>query len=217
MTPVSRETPTAPAAASGVFSVRPEMAVRYAGWLVGAGVERGLIGPREAPRIWERHLLNCAAVEELIPAGATVADIGSGAGLPGIPLALARPDLQITLIEPLLRRTMFLEEVVEDLGLGSQVRIRRGRAEDFHGELRFDRVTSRAVAPLAKLARWSVPLVAPGGSVLALKGDSARNEIEASRVVLSKLGVGEALLQAVARDRLGEATTVVELRVAASG
>ncbi|MEC9053615.1 MAG: 16S rRNA (guanine(527)-N(7))-methyltransferase RsmG, partial [Actinomycetota bacterium] len=149
--PVSRETPPTPSAARGVFPVeRLPRVERYVGWLAGAGTERGLMGPREVPRLWERHVLTSAVVGEWVPEGVSVADIGSGAGLPGIPLALARPDLEVTLVEPLLRRAIFLEEVVADLGL--PVRVVRSRAEDLHGQLSFDVVTSRAVAPLDRLA-----------------------------------------------------------------
>lgn len=168
-----------PAAAARVFGERLDLARRYCAALAHAGVERGLIGPREVPRLWERHILNCAVVGELIEEGASVVDIGSGAGLPGIPLAIARPDLRITLVEPLLRRTVFLSEFIEDAGL--DVRVVRGRAEQ-SGVLKeaggADVVTSRAVAPLAKLAHWSLPLLRDHGRMLALKGTSAAEELE---------------------------------------
>ena len=149
-----------------MFGVRLELAEQYAELLASAGVIRGLIGPRETPRLWERHLLNCAVLGELIPTDSTVCDIGSGAGLPGLVLAIARPDLTVTLVEPLLRRTTFLDEAVQELGL-DQVEVIRARAEELHGRRRFDVVTSRAVAPLPKLARWSLPLTRPGGVVVA--------------------------------------------------
>jgi 16S rRNA (guanine527-N7)-methyltransferase len=148
--------------------------------LVSSGVERGLIGPREAPRIWERHLLNCALVEGLVPPGAVVADIGSGAGLPGVVLAVARPDLTITLVEPLLRRVTWLEEVVRDLGL-EHVTVHRARAEDLAGRLTVDVITARAVAALPRLATWCLPLLRPGGRLLAIKGERAIEELESSR------------------------------------
>ena len=157
-----------------VFPEASDALRAYAGWLAEADVERGLIGPREADRIWDRHLANCAALEELVPTGASVIDIGSGAGLPGLVLAIVRPDLRVTLIEPLQRRCDFLAEVVADLGLA--VAIRRGRAQDVAVE-RADVVTARAVAPLAKLLTWALPLAAPGGVVLAMKGSSAQTEI----------------------------------------
>lgn len=161
------------------------MAEAYAGWLSGAGVVRGLIGPREVSRLWDRHLLNCAVLGDLIPEGSSVADIGSGAGLPGVVLAIARPDLTITLVEPLLRRTTFLSEVVADLGLG-RVEVVRGRAEALHGSRVFDVVTSRALAPLPRLLDWSMPLVAPHGAVLALKGSAAEDEIAESAAELAR-------------------------------
>ena len=159
-----------------MFASRLSLAERYAAWLADAGVVRGLIGPREVPRVWDRHLLNCAVVADAVPPGATVADIGSGAGLPGLVLAIRRPDLRVTLVEPLLRRTTFLDEVVADLGL-DQVEVVRGRAEELHGSRRFDVVTSRAVAPLEKLLGWCLPLCAPEGIVLAMKGSSAAEEV----------------------------------------
>lgn len=169
-----------PAVAARVFGDRLDLARRYCAALATAGVERGLIGPREVPRLWERHILNCAVVGELIEEGASVVDVGSGAGLPGIPLAIARPDLRITLVEPLLRRTIFLSEFVDEVGL-KNVTVVRGRAEQ-SGVIKeaggADVVTSRAVAPLAKLARWSLPLLRDHGRMLALKGTSAAEELE---------------------------------------
>lgn len=177
-----------PEAARGVFpSERLALIEAYAALLADAGVVRGLIGPREVPRLWDRHLLNCAVLAPVLPQGAEVADIGSGAGLPGIVLAIARPDLSLVLIEPLLRRTTFLAEVVEGLELDN-VEVRRGRAEEVAGERRFDVVTSRAVAPLDRLLRWSMPLVAAHGSLIALKGSSVADEIAEHRRVWQKLG-----------------------------
>lgn len=183
---VSRETPPVPSVARGVFSDALPVAERYAHLLAQEATLRGLIGPREVPRLWERHLLNCAVVTDLVSEGATVCDIGSGAGLPGLVMAIRRPDLQVTLIEPLLRRTTFLDEVVADLEL-ENVSVLRGRAEEQHGRLSFDVVTSRAVAPLEKLARWSLPLVRTGGSFLAMKGSSAEAELEAASAVIRRL------------------------------
>jgi 16S rRNA (guanine527-N7)-methyltransferase len=190
---VSRETvtPPAPPEARGVFAVeRLPLAERYAAWLADAGVVRGLIGPREVPRLWERHLMNCAALGAVLPEGASVADIGSGAGLPGLVLAIARPDLRLTLIEPLLRRTTFLEEVAADLGLDN-VEVVRGRADLLHGKRTFDVVTSRAVAPLGRLLEWSMPLVDPVGTLVAMKGSSVADEIVAARDVLERFGCDE--------------------------
>jgi 16S rRNA (guanine527-N7)-methyltransferase len=172
-----------------VFAVRLPRAERYAALLADAGVVRGLIGPREVPRLWDRHLLNCAVLGDLIPADSTVCDVGSGAGLPGLVLAIRRPDVRVTLVEPLLRRTTFLEEAVAELALDN-VEVIRGRADALHGERRFDVVTSRAVAPLDRLLGWSMPLVAPRGALVAMKGSSIAEEIEAAGDVLRRLGCG---------------------------
>ncbi len=210
---VSRETPPAPpapAAARGVFSDRLELAQQYAELLASDGVIRGLIGPREAPRLWERHLLNCAVLGELIPSGATVCDIGSGAGLPGLVLAIARPDLSVTLVEPLLRRTTFLDEAVQTLSL-ERVEVVRARAEELHGRRGFDVVTSRAVAPLPKLARWSLPLTRPGGVVVAMKGASAQAEVDDARKELRKLGAGPVSVHTVGVGVVDPPTSVVRV------
>lgn len=188
MSDVSRETPSVPDAARRVFPhAQLASAERYAQLLATEGVVRGLIGPREAPRLWDRHLLNCAVLAELLPENVSVCDIGSGAGLPGLVLAIARPDLRVTLVEPLLRRTTFLEEVVDELGLAS-VEVVRGRAEALHGQRHFDVVTSRAVAPLERLLTWSMPLVSPTGALVAMKGSSIDEEIEAAATMLKRLG-----------------------------
>jgi 16S rRNA (guanine527-N7)-methyltransferase len=158
---------------------------RYGRLLASDGVVRGLIGPRETPRLWERHLLNSAVLGEVMPEGASVCDIGSGAGLPGLVLAIVRPDLRVTLVEPLLRRTTFLEEVVSELGL-STVEVVRGRADLLHGARTFDVVTSRAVAPLDRLLEWSMPLVAPTGTLVAMKGSSIEEEIEKASRTLAR-------------------------------
>lgn len=169
--------------------------VRYAVLLSSAGVERGLIGPREVPRLWDRHLLNCAVAVPLVPADADVIDVGSGAGLPGIVWAIARPDLRVTCLEPLQRRATFLEEVVTELDLTDRVHVVRARAEDIvRGRgpvtsLRARVVTARAVAPLERLAGWTVPLLQPGGELLALKGRSAAEEVQGSATVLERLGI----------------------------
>ncbi len=187
MAEVSRETPSTPELARRAFSlVRLPLAERYVALLATAGVERGLIGPREAPRLWERHVLNCLAISTVIPAGASVADLGSGAGLPGLVLAIGRPDLGVTLVEPLQRRHDFLDEVVEELSLENVVTI-RGRAEELHGRERYDVVTARALAPLSRLLGWAMPLVAPSGVLLAMKGSSAADEIAAAEVEARRL------------------------------
>ena len=155
------------------FPERSAQAQAYAEFLKGPGIERGLIGPREADRIWERHILNCIPVSTLMKAGASVLDIGSGAGLPGVVIALARPDLKITLLEPLQRRVQFLEEFNQSLpDLG--IIVKRGKAEREKGS--YDYVTARAVAPMAKLWEISKHLIKPGGSLLAMKGESAAAE-----------------------------------------
>jgi len=174
------------------------------------GIDHGLIGPREVPRLWDRHILNCAVVAELIPDGVNVFDIGSGAGLPGVPLAIARPDLEITLIEPLLRRSTFLERTVEALGL-TNVRVVRGRAEEkaVRSEVgTAEVVTSRAVAPLERLAKWCAPLVAAGGEMIAIKGSSAADEIERDRAVVGRTGITD-LRVATCGESLETPTTVV--------
>jgi 16S rRNA (guanine527-N7)-methyltransferase len=165
--PVSRET-----LISLYFPTKRAEIEGFAELLATAGIERGLVGPREGEKIWERHIFNSLPVISLIPAGSSVVDIGSGAGLPGIPIALARPDLQVTLIEPLQRRVDFLTEAVK----GLDITVLRGRAQDF--KLKADFVTARAVAPLEKLKSISWHLVKKGGSLLAIKGESAAQEVE---------------------------------------
>ncbi|MGW4185716.1 16S rRNA (guanine(527)-N(7))-methyltransferase RsmG [Streptomyces albidoflavus] len=210
------ELPEAPAVAREVFGERFPDAVRYAELLADAGVRRGLIGPREVPRLWERHLLNCAVLSEAIDEGVSVCDVGSGAGLPGIPLALVRPDLTITLLEPLLRRTTFLTEVVELLGL-EHVTVVRGRAEEVLGKLPpVHVVTARAVAPLERLAGWGVPLLRPYGEMLALKGDTAEEEVKAASAALSKLGAVSTSVVQVGEGIVDPLSTVVRVEVGES-
>jgi len=182
---------------------------RYADLLATVGVVRGLIGPREVARLWGRHLANCAVLEELVPEGAVVADVGSGAGLPGLPLALVRPDLRVVLVEPLLRRATFLSEAVTALGLGARVEVLRGRAEDQH--LAVDVVTARAVAPLDKLAGWTLPLARVGGTLLALKGDGAGDEVAASAAALERLGGGQTEVLTCGAGVVDPPTTVVRV------
>lgn len=201
---VSRETP--PPHAAGVFSSRLPIAEAYADLLSSEGVTRGLIGPREIPRLWERHIMNSADVLPRVPHGATVADVGSGAGLPGLVWAIARPDLSVTLIEPLLRRTVFLEEVAHSLELDN-VRVLRARAEDVKDT--YEVVTARAVAALDKLARWCLPLVRSGGVLLALKGRTAEDEVKASTATLHRLGATTIVVTRYGNGRIP--TTVVEV------
>jgi 16S rRNA (guanine527-N7)-methyltransferase len=188
---------------------RLSLVERYVGWLAGAGTERGLMGPREVPRLWERHVLNSAVLGEWVPEGVSVADIGSGAGLPGLVLALARPDLQVTLVEPLLRRATFLQEVVDDLGV--DVEVVRARAEELHGRRTFDVVTSRAVAPLDRLAGWCMPLVGTGGAMIALKGSSVEAEVSEHRASLLAHGTAEPQVRPLGADVLESPTWAVRL------
>jgi 16S rRNA (guanine527-N7)-methyltransferase len=182
---------------------------RYVDLLGTDGVLRGLIGPRETGRLWSRHVANCAVLEELVPPGAEVADIGSGAGLPGLPLALVRPDLRVVLVEPLLRRTTFLTEAVEALGLAGRVTVVRGRAEDL--TLAVDVVTARAVAPLERLAGWTLPHVRAGGVLLALKGEGAADEVAASHSALERRGGGNAEVIGCGAGIVDPLTTVVRV------
>lgn len=204
-------------AARTLFGDRLELAAAYAELLATDGVVRGLIGPREAPRIWERHLLNCAALAERIPEGATVLDVGSGAGLPGLVLAIARPDLTITLIEPLSRRTSFLIEAVQQLGLAKMVRVFRGRADEAatgsrdRAALSGDVVTARAVAPLDRLAAWCLPLVGRGGRLIALKGASAAEEAAEHAEAVARLGGGEPQLYRCGEGVIEPPATVIEV------
>lgn len=214
---VSRETPPAPESAAGVFATHLPSAERYAELLAGAAAERGLIGPREVPRLWDRHVLNCAVLTDLVGPGLTVCDVGSGAGLPGLPMAIRRPDLDVTLVEPLLRRSVFLQESVEALGL-TNVEVVRARAEALHGHRAFDVVTSRAVAALDVLLRWSLPLVAPGGVVLAMKGSSAQQELLNTSEQLAAMGAARAEIVVIeAVDPVFFPTTVVRVEAATSG
>lgn len=178
--------PPVPAVAADVFGRRADDAAQFAAMLSGSGVERGVIGPREVDRLWERHLLNSAVLSEVIPADCRVLDIGSGAGLPGIALALARPDLTVALLEPMARRVDWLQEVVEALDL--PVEVHRGRAEDRPVGADWDVVTARAVAPLGRLARWCLPLARSGGRLVALKGASAREEVSRDREEIRRAG-----------------------------
>lgn len=170
-----------------MFGAQLPVVEAYARLLSTDGVTRGLLGPREAGRLWDRHLLNSAALAPALPAAGLVVDVGSGAGLPGIPLAILRPDLAIRLVEPLLRRATFLTEAVAALGLAN-VEVVRARAEDLHGAWTVETVTARAVAPLGRLAGWCLPLVAPGGSLLAVKGDRAESELGDAAAALRELG-----------------------------
>ena len=203
------EFPAEPAQAAGVFGDRLPLARRFVELLATDGVERGLIGPREVPRLWERHVLNSVAVAEAVPDGARVVDVGSGAGLPGIPLALARSDLTMTLVEPMARRVEFLGDVVADLGV--EWRVVRGRAEERSvaravGEV--DVVTARAVAPLPRLVGWVRGLLRPGAQLVALIGSSAAAEVPALLPQLAAAGMRDVHVRAVGAT-LGDAATQV--------
>lgn len=199
-----------PEAAAAVFGERLTLAERYVELLAGPGVTRGVIGPREADRLWERHVLNSAALGELLTPGQRVLDVGSGAGLPGIPLALSRPDLTVALLEPMSRRVTWLQEVIADLGLA--VDVHRGRAEDtaVRSELgEWEVVTARAVAPLGRLAGWCLPLVEPGGRLLALKGSTARDEVERDAMAVRSAGGGNVTIEECGSAVVGPPATVV--------
>jgi 16S rRNA (guanine527-N7)-methyltransferase len=184
---------------------------RYAELLRDQGELRGLIGPREVPRIWERHILNSAALVPYLPATGSVADIGSGAGLPGVVVALMRPELEVFLVEPMERRTTWLAEVVAELGL-TNVQVKRGRAEEYHDAFEVDAVTSRAVAALSKLVRMSMPLVRVGGEMVILKGRNVAQEVEPARKVLRKYAAGDPeILEGTTVEGV-ESTTIVRVR-----
>lgn len=210
-----KHAPSPPAAAEQLFGDRIEVACRYADLLAGPGVERGLLGPREVDRLWDRHILNSAVVAELLEPGAAVVDLGSGAGLPGVPMAIARVDLRMRLVEPMLRRSEFLEMVRDELGI--EVEVIRGRAEDRDVRQRVpgpdllgvDAVVSRAVASLDKLARWGLPLLRPGGRMLALKGERAEAELAEARSALAGLGASGLQVVQCGQGIVDPLTTVV--------
>lgn len=210
MADVSRETPPAPDPDLDVVgrivpADRLPALTRYAAQLASTGVIRGLIGPREVPRLWDRHLVNCALVAPFVDESARVVDVGSGAGLPGLVLAIVRPDLDVTLVEPMARRVDFLAEVVDDLGLAN-VSVVRERAGQWREAPTFSVATARAVAPLAKLLTWTMPLVRPGGELLAMKGASATDEIAAAGPELSRYGARAEIVTSAVE---GSSTTTV--------
>jgi 16S rRNA (guanine527-N7)-methyltransferase len=199
-------------AAQSIFGDRLDLAKRYVEHLATSGTAGGLIGPRVVPRLWSRHVLNCAVIESQIAQGSNVADVGSGAGLPGLCLAIARPDLELTLIEPLERRVIWLQEVVDDLGL-ENVTVMRTRAELAVGMVDADVVTARAVSALSNLAGLTIPLLAGKGEVVAIKGRSAGEEIEKAAKVIRKLGGTQTSVVLVGEELLEEPTTVVRIVV----
>lgn len=206
--------PPAPPSAARIFGPRLAMAEAFAAILADTGVAHGLIGPREVSILWERHVLNCAVVSEAFPESAELVDVGSGAGLPGLALAIARPDLRVHLVEPMLRRTNWLADTVAALGLDG-VEVHRGRAEEFHGRLTVPFATARAVARIDKLARWTFPLLQDGGTLVALKGSQAAEELEAEEPVLRRLGLATARVHAYGAQALDVPTVTIELTVGA--
>ena len=204
------DVPDAPQGAHQFFGERLARAEQFVAVLADTGVTHGLIGPREVPRLWERHVLNCAVIEDSFTEGARVIDVGSGAGLPGIALAIARPDLDLHLVEPMLRRTTWLGETVTVLALDN-VTVHRGRAEEFAGSLSAPFTTARAVARIDKLARWCLPLTEPGGRLVAMKGRSAQEELDEERAALAKLGVIDSSVRSHGSAVLEEPTLTVEL------
>ncbi|MDF2145104.1 16S rRNA (guanine(527)-N(7))-methyltransferase RsmG [Knoellia sp. p5-6-4] len=207
--------PAAPPAAASIFGGRLPLAERFAAVLADTGVSHGLIGPREVPRLWDRHILNCAVAHEAFPESTTVIDVGSGAGLPGLALAVARPDLQIHLVEPMLRRTNWLNATVESLGLDNCT-VHRGRAEEFRGRLSAPYATARAVARIDKLARWTFPMLETDGVLVALKGDQAAQELAEEREVLAKLGMVHADIRTYGAGLLEVPTVTMELTIGAN-
>jgi 16S rRNA (guanine527-N7)-methyltransferase len=206
---VSRET-AAVEEAPRFFGASYGAVARFAERLAGEGEERGLIGPRELDRIWSRHIYNSAAVVPFLPTEGTIADLGSGAGLPGVVIAAMLPDAHVFLVEPMERRCLWLNEIREDLGL-TNVEIKRGRAEEFHGAFEVDAVTARAVAALDKLARMALPLVRQGGELVVLKGRNVDREIPGARKVLRRFGAGEPEVLRAATIPAVEETVVVRV------
>jgi 16S rRNA (guanine527-N7)-methyltransferase len=197
-----------PESAKAIFGPQIDKARAFAQKLANDSDDLGLLGPRELDKLWSRHILNSAVVSETVKAGDLVADVGSGAGLPGIPMAIALPEANFVLIEPMERRSNWMLEVIEELGL-TNVEVRRARAEEVL-DLKFDIVTARAVAALDKLLRLTVHLLKPGGSLVALKGSKAAEEIEAARKLQKKLGIASFEIQICGEKFLAEPTSVVK-------
>ena len=207
--------PSTPEGARLVFGERLPLAEHFVQILADTGITHGLIGPREAPRLWDRHVLNCAVAHRLIPVepvSQRVIDIGSGAGLPGLALAIARPDLEVHLVEPLARRTGWLSGTVAQLGISNAV-IHTARAEAMWDRLTAPWVTARAVSGIVQLAEWTLPLLEPGGSLLALKGSRAEAELEENRAALMRLGVVDTGIDVVGDDVLADPTTVLRVTI----
>ena len=207
--PDQADAPAPPEIAATVFGPEFARARRYADILATRGVEWGVIGPREMPRLWDRHLLNCAVLTELIDADCrTLADIGSGAGLPGVVLAMLLPDVRVTLIEPLERRVKFLTECLTELDVPNAT-VMRSRAEELTGKVAADVVTARAVAPLDRLAPLALGVARRGGTVLAIKGSSAADELSQAKSVLRRMGARGAEVLRVGHGKVDPATSVV--------
>lgn len=209
--------PATPDVGARIFGDRLPLAERYVALLADTGISHGLIGPREGPRLWERHVLNCAVIEQAITMhepGQRVIDVGSGAGLPGIVLAIVRPDLEVHLVEPLSRRTAWLTDTVRTLGLPNAI-VHTARAEALWGKVAAPWVTARAVAGITRLAEWTLPLLTSGGSVLALKGTNARSEIEEHAAALRRLGVTDLAVEDYGSALLADATKVLRLSIGA--
>ena len=204
------DVPVPPLSAAQVFGPREDLARAYVGLLADTGISHGLIGPREVPRLWDRHVLNCAVIQELLPPNALCADIGSGAGLPGLALAIARPDITMHLVEPLQRRARWLDVAVAELGL-SGVTVHCSRADALHGVLTVDVVTARAVAELATLGQWCLPLLPPGGRLLAIKGSKAEGELAEAWPALQRLGCQGGSVRECGGSIIDPPTRVVEV------
>ena len=200
-----------PESAARIFGDACAQVEAFASLLVAEGELRGLIGPRELPRLWTRHLLNSSAVARFVPRDVRFADVGSGAGFPGIVVAIMRPDLHVHLIEPMERRTTWLEDVTRELSL-TNVTVVRARAEELHGSVTYDAVGARAVAALKKLVPWVAPLIAPGGGLVALKGERAALEVDDATKVLRKHRLTDAAVHDVVVEGTDEPTRVVTAR-----